>query len=145
MTGPAHQISRRSANALLAGALAWPCLGVGTQQISSHCTKVAQDALISIFENSRSASEIGSMCLKSVMVGARTTEDLANAIIVATECDTEALKSMQTLRQRISNRVRNDFAEGAVINVEGWVLSVTEAHLYALAALATTAAPMARA
>jgi hypothetical protein len=85
------------------------------------------------------------MCLKSVMVGARTTEDLANAIIVATECDKEALKSMQTLRQRISNRVRNDFAEGAVINVEGWVLSVTEAHLYALAALAATAAPMARA
>ena len=85
------------------------------------------------------------MCLKSMLVGARTTEDLAHAIIVATDCDKEALKSIQTLRQRISNRVRNDFAEGAVINVEGWVLSVTEAHLYALAALATTAAPMARA
>ena len=144
MTGPAQPISRRAANALLASGLAWACLGVGTQQMPSHCAKVAQDALISIFENSRSAYEIGSMCLKSMMVGAKTTEDLANAIIVATECDKEALKSMQTLRQRISNRVRNDFAEGAVINVEGWVLSVTEAHLYALAALAATA-PMVKA
>ena len=145
MTGPAQQINRRAANALLASGLAWACLGVGTQQMSRHCATVAQDALISIFENSRSASEIGSMCLKSMTVGAKTTEDLANAIIVAAECDKESLKSIHTLRQRISIRVRNDFAEGAVINVEGWVLSVTEARLYALAALAATAAPMARA
>ena len=33
--------------------------------------------------------------------------------------------------------LRKDFAEGAVVIVAGWVLSETEAQLYALAALAS--------
>ena len=39
------------------------------------------------------------------------------------------------LRAGFSHQIRTDFARGRVVRVEGWVLSVTEARLCALAAL----------
>jgi hypothetical protein len=39
------------------------------------------------------------------------------------------------LRQRVRHRVHQDFAENQVTLVDGWILSVTEARLCALAAL----------
>jgi hypothetical protein len=39
------------------------------------------------------------------------------------------------LRERVKRRVRQDFAEDQVTLVDGWILSITEARLCALAAL----------
>jgi hypothetical protein len=39
------------------------------------------------------------------------------------------------LRAGIARQVRADFADGRVVRVDGWVLSVTEARLCGLAAL----------
>jgi hypothetical protein len=39
------------------------------------------------------------------------------------------------LRERVRRRVRQDFAENQVRIVDGWILSITEARLCALAAL----------
>jgi hypothetical protein len=39
------------------------------------------------------------------------------------------------LRERVRRRVRQDFAEDQVALVDGWILSITEARLCALAAL----------
>lgn len=39
-------------------------------------------------------------------------------------------------RDSFSTRCRRDFAEGQTVQIEGWVLSLTEARLCALAALA---------
>ena len=36
-----------------------------------------------------------------------------------------------SLKDHLGNRVRDDFASGRVVSVEGWVLSETEARLYA--------------
>ena len=101
----------------------------------TQATKAAHDLLLSIFEDPKSACEIGTACLKLMADEANTPEHLVNAIVGAPECDHETLRDAQALKQRISNRVRRDFTEGAVVNAEGWVLSVTEARLYALAAL----------
>ncbi len=40
------------------------------------------------------------------------------------------------LRLAVSERVRRDFHEGRTVVLHGWILSVTEARLYALTALA---------
>ncbi len=72
---------------------------------------------------------------ESLPPNGNSAEQLANAILVAAEIDSQAPKTTQVIRDRISNRVRKDFAEEAVISVDGWVLSLTEARLYALAAL----------
>jgi hypothetical protein len=41
----------------------------------------------------------------------------------------------EALRRCLARRIRQDFAEGQVVEVQGWVLSATEARLCALAAL----------
>lgn len=41
------------------------------------------------------------------------------------------------VRRAIAEQMRADFARGRVIDVDGWVLSATEARLCGLAALAT--------
>lgn len=40
------------------------------------------------------------------------------------------------LRTAVSGRVRGDFHEGRTVALHGWILSVTEARLYALTVLA---------
>ena len=104
-----------------------------------HCppTKIStiKRMLVSIFENPRSAYGIGSVYLDSLPPDARAADRLANAIVCAAGCDTGTMRSTEALRKQISIRVRKDFAEGAVVIVAGWVLSETEAQLYALAAL----------
>ena len=50
------------------------------------------------------------------------------------DCD-PAQADPARLRAGITRQVRADFAHGRVVRVDGWVLSVTEARLCALAAL----------
>jgi hypothetical protein len=45
------------------------------------------------------------------------------------------MKTKQAVGHRIANQVCRDFAEGIVVCVDGWLLSLTEARLYALASL----------
>ena len=83
----------------------------------------------------KSACEIGTSCLKLMADEVNTPEHLVNAIVGPPEFDHETLRDDRTVKQHISNQIRRDFTEGTVVNAEGWVLSVTEARLYALAAL----------
>ena len=135
MNDRSRTLSRRSANAVLAGAIAWPCLGASAQPVPTQPTEAAHDLLLSIFEDPKSACEIGTACLKLMVDEPNTPDHLVNAIVGAPECDHVTLRDAQALKQHISNRIRRDFTEGTVVNAEGWVLSVTEARLYALAAL----------
>ena len=132
MTGNSRHLSRRSINALIAGAAAWPCSGAASSILS---TMTLKRLLLSILEKPGSAYMIGLAYLGSLPPDARTADHLTNAIVCAADCDTGTMRSTEALRKQISIRVRKDFAEGAVVIVAGWVLSETEAQLYALAAL----------
>ena len=135
MTGNSRHLSRRSINALIASVAAWPCSSALSLTVPNQSTTSMRNMLLSLFENPRCAFAIGSAYLKSLPPGARAAERLTNAIILRTECEAEAMKCNRVLRGRVSSQVRKDFAEGAVVSVAGWILSVTEAQLYALAAL----------
>ena len=137
MTHLPRDFSRRSVNALLAGAATWPCYGAAVQLAPNQLgdPKSLQHILLSLFENPRSSYAIGAACLRSLPPNQSSLEQLTNAIITAAECDPETMKSKQAVRRHIANRVRHDFAEGAVVNIEGWLLSLTEARLYAMVAL----------
>jgi hypothetical protein len=37
----------------------------------------------------------------------------------------------------VANQVRLDFAQGAVVSIDGWLLSLTDARVYALVALSS--------
>lgn len=45
------------------------------------------------------------------------------------------------LRALLQQRVRAEYAKGEVVRVDGWILSVTEARLYALVSLQANLAP----
>ena len=126
MTDNSRHLSRRSINALIAGAAAWPYSGAALPINQNQSTASIKKILVSIFENPRSAYGIGSVYLGSLPPHARTADHLANAIVCTAGCDAGTMRS---------NRVRKEFSEGAVVIVAGWVLSETEAQLYALAAL----------
>jgi hypothetical protein len=64
-----------------------------------------------------------------------TGREIWNKILADALCETDPIKSPETMRRRIANRVRRDFAEGAIVDVDGWLLSVTEARVYALISL----------
>lgn len=48
-----------------------------------------------------------------------------------------ALRTPGALREALSQRMRDDFAAGSTVRVQGWVLSRTETRLFTLAALET--------
>ncbi len=136
MTDRLRHLSRRSVNTFLAAAVAWPYDGwVQLTLNQPDQAKPMPHVLCRLFENPRSAYAIGTACLKLFPLHARSPQLLADAIFATAECDTEAMKTKEAIRHRIANRVHRDFAEGAVVNVEGWLLSQTEARLYALVAL----------
>jgi hypothetical protein len=64
-----------------------------------------------------------------------TAEQLANEILAAASCDPETMKSKEAVRRQIANRVRHDFAQGTVVSVDGWLLSLTEACVLAALSL----------
>ena len=132
MTGNSRHLSRRSINALIVGATAWLC---SRGALSFLPTTTIKSLLLSILEKPGSAYAIGSAYLGSLPPHTRAADHLTNAIVCASGCDDETMRSKEALRKQISIRVRKDFAEGAVVIVAGWVLSETEARLYALAAI----------
>ena len=85
--------------------------------------------------NFRSGCALGTACLRSLPKGESTRRQLSNKIIAQALCDAETMKSKEAVRRRIANQVRLDFAHGAVVSVDGWLLSLTEARVYALVTL----------
>ena len=88
------------------------------------------DALLALFDDPRSAKAIGAAFLRTLAPSERSPKQLAAAIFAADDF------ASPDLGRRIGDRVRRDFAQGAMVQVDGWFLSVTEARLYALAATA---------
>jgi hypothetical protein len=82
-----------------------------------------------------SAPALGTACLNSLPSEKSSLQQLASEVLAATSCDVEAMKSKALVRQRIANQVRRDFAQGAIVSVDGWLLSLTEVRIYALLAL----------
>jgi hypothetical protein len=91
-------------------------------------------ALLAVLNDPRSARVIGRAYLRTLPAAERTAGHLVRAISAdntrGPRCPTSNLPRL------INDSVRHDFAAGAVVAVDGWVLSRTEARLYALAALA---------
>ena len=129
-------MSRRSAAAVLAAAIAWPRGAVA--QAGPMSMQAIMRILAAIVSEPGTALTIGQLCLNSLDAAERNPNVLAKEIAQDSGC--LDLRSEQDIRRRISSHVRHEFAQGIVLNVDGWILSRTEARLYALAALARATA-----
>lgn len=136
MNDRARPLTRRLVNALLAGAIAWPANRVVRllvqEELDFHAPRYL---LLSIFRNRRSACAIGTACLKSLPDNESTGQQIWDKIVATAFCETETMRSKEAVRRQIADQVRLDFTQGAVISVDRWLLSVTEARVYALVAL----------
>jgi len=130
-----QRLSRRLVNLFLASAIVWPISVVSLHaSTQANLRESMQATLRSLFG---SAPALGTACLNSLPSGKSSLQQLAGEILAVTSCDVEAIKSKELVRQRIANQVRRDFAQGAILSVDGWLLSLTEVRIYALLALSS--------
>ena len=139
MTSRAAPLTRRFVNALLAGAIAWPASATVPSLVPKQHDRHGplQGLLMSIFRSRRSARAIGTACLRALPKEENTGREIWNKILADAMWKTETMATKETIRRRLANQVRHDFVKGAMVDVDGWLLSVTEARVYALIALSS--------
>jgi hypothetical protein len=71
---------------------------------------------------------LGRACQRALPGGVASAAPLAELILAD-------LPIAQTLAAAVRQRSRDDFRDGRLVAVDGWMLSLTEARLYALATL----------
>ncbi len=92
--------------------------------------------LAGVFHDRRSASAVGRRYLgerREPPSVTRLTDDVAASLRGGRRAIVEADDG--ALRELLAGAVRADFGADRVVEVDGWVLSATEARLYGLAAL----------
>ena len=90
--------------------------------------------LYALFPDLRHARALSRACLR-IFPTTVSADRLYAWIVPADRPDTENVAKIAELRRSIRQRVRRDFAVDDTVQVDGWVLSITELRMYALAAL----------
>jgi hypothetical protein len=129
------EISRRRFLALVAAAAAAVTLSGSSAAVASRHERLAA-RLAGIFDHPASAGVVGREYLRAYPAEAGA-EQLVAAIAAAIPGGIAALISAprQDLRGLLDRATREDFTNDRIVTLQGWVLSATEARLYALAAL----------
>ena len=96
----------------------------------------AHRQLLALLDEPRAAHATGRAYLRMLPSSEQSPEYLVNAIFADASLDLPTALGSRMVGRVVNERMRRDFAKGAVVTVDGWILSVTEARLYALAALA---------
>ena len=92
--------------------------------------------LLGVFQHAESARVVGAEYLRA-NPGEADAFQLADTIAAAVPGDAPTVlrASAAELRALLDHTTRADFAADRVVMLQGWILSATEARLYALAAL----------
>lgn len=77
---------------------------------------------------------IGMACLRA-LPPAEASRDTLLSRIAELASEAGGLANSAQFRRSLRAKSRRDFRIGAVLTVDGWVLSITEARVYALTAL----------
>ena len=102
---------------------------------NAHNNAPAHLALLMLFENPSDAYAIGLAYLRMLSPDERSADYLVKETLPGVSLAMRTPPSLRMIGRLVNERMRRDFAEGAVVIVDRWILSVTEARLYALAAL----------
>jgi hypothetical protein len=124
-------------------------IGGGAAWISGHVaflavggrrrrSAISPAGLAALFSKSCYSGAIGNACLKALPATANSIDTLTRAILGDMREADRDYSSPHVLARSIRERSRNDFRDGRVVSVDGWMLSLTETRVYALAALSQT-------
>ncbi len=128
--------ARRRLLATLAAGLLWPELG--GRRLWSLATPASalpiHLRLVGLLRRPDSAAFIGRAYLEAEPAEAELGRILALLLPGRSAAALAALPAAE-LRRLVTARHRGDFSEGRTVSLGGWILSRTEARLYAVAAL----------
>lgn len=96
------------------------------------------DALAMLCAGLDCAPEIGEACLR-VLPGTNSKELLAKLVLCSIGPVDGNFASAHTLAHAVRQRSHDDFRSGRIVAINGWMLSMTETRLYALATLLSRA------
>ena len=125
---------------LAAGSLA-PLLGM-QRLIAAFSDAATPEArplaaqLVSLLRARDSAAALGHVYL-AAMPEEATADRLVALILPGRRAGEDSVLGDRQLRAMLGERHRSDFASGRTVVLHGWILSRTEARLYALSALTT--------
>ena len=129
----------RSPNIVTLSAIAKLAVARGTSGANSD-PRPMEDDLLHLFADTRAAAAIGRAYLQDQVAPGSTLVSLRAQVTRALRFDDADLRRQgrSIVRARFRNRIRQDFAEGNVAMVGGWMLSQLEAQACALAYLSAT-------
>jgi hypothetical protein len=78
---------------------------------------------------------LGKACLEALPAIETSIAGLTRLVLDGVEAADGDRRSARALAQAVRDRSRDDFREGRIVNVDGWMLSLTETRVYALAGL----------
>jgi hypothetical protein len=139
---PPAPVSRRQLIAIGSGAAVCFCALVRrvSAVFSGAATLPASHALAAVCAASGCSREIGGACLRALPAGERSHRQLARLIIADFSAGAVDCRSPDAIRRALREQGRADFAGGRIVSIDGWMLSLTETRVYALAELIANAA-----
>lgn len=119
--------------ASVVGASAWlsqPTLLAAADERPSNL--VAYDALIMLSIRLQCTPEIGEACLLA-LPAPMSIDGLAASILRDTRTADRTFASLRAFSDFINECIQEDYRYGKIVVVDGWMFSLIETHLYALA------------
>jgi hypothetical protein len=120
-------------------------IGIGAAQIAGRASNLALsgDRATTSFYNLLSAfcadlrcpRTISSACLQALPVSEAAAENLASLVLADMVSASKDCSSASAIRRSIRDQSREDFSNGKIAYVDGWMLSLTETRIFALCAL----------
>lgn len=139
-------LTRRDSIALAGAGLAASAFAAVTLPAigSGHDPDLITTKLMQLFANRYSAEAIGRAYLLGLGTPRPALTVLQAELMRALQLDPAGLHQQRAtmLETRLRERIRQDFAEGRVVTVDGWILSRIEAQACAFACLGTAAIGM---
>ncbi len=95
----------------------------------------AESALAELCADLRCSHRIAAACLAALPPHESKPEALTRLILEETGTGDAGKTSAAVLQRAVRKRSRDDFRDGRIVTVEGWMLSRTETRVYALSSL----------
>ncbi len=94
------------------------------------------DAVITFCSTLHCPERIGDACLRALPASEASPDHLARLILAKLITTNKGdCTSVGALRRLVRERSQDDFGRDRTVNVDGWMLSLTETRIYALSAL----------
>ena len=127
-------ISRRSmVGTAISGVAAWLWNRLSVLSVHSRESMASHAELLALCSNLRCSTPMGKACQLDLPRAEANQSSLARRILA--DVASERRLPPNRLAYAIANRSRNDFQEGKILRIDGWILFLTETRVYALAGL----------